>query len=560
EWRMNGDLRENCRLLDEKLHRAVNPDMHVRFFRTFSRDAAVYYVDGLISTDFMQHYLLSPLQNAAETASSGEIAGCIRQRVALCEVEAFFDVREIVAQLVSGHAVVLTDGMDGALSFDVRGAVRRGISPPLTESVVRGPHQGFNESIRDSITLLRRILPTPELIGEMRQIGDAIPVSLCVMYLQNAVDESSLSRLKARLEEVHIDHVLSIGALEQLLEDHPFSLLPQCVMTERPDRAASMLLEGQIVLLLDGSPQVLVLPASLLHLLHTPDDTSSRWLYGTFMRLIRLLGLLCALMLPALFVAFVTFHPSIRQRCSHDSESQAEVPLSVPLEMLLMLIMVNLVGEASIRVPSLTGSTLGTVSGLILGQAAVEAKLVHPLLIIVVAVSSLGSYAVPDYSLGLAVRIGQLLLLAAGSIFGVYGIVLFMTALCVRLCSLTSLGAPFAAPLSPPRVHNPDLLTRHRWQRWRTWLGSAENNTAHRQNAWRDRRGQYAANPKRRAGRGRQNALIGLLSAVSMCHWLRSCCPFAGAPRGGFLPRVCCRGCASTALFGCSCAERTRGR
>ena len=214
---MNGDLRENCRLLDEKLHRAVNPDMHVRFFRTFSRDAAVYYVDGLISTDFMQHYLLFPLQNAAETASSGEIAGCIRQRVALCEVEAFFDVREIVAQLVSGHAVVLVDGMDGALSFDVRGAVRRGISPPLTESVVRGPHQGFNESIRDSITLLRRILPTPELIGEMRQIGDAIPVSLCVMYLQNAVDESSLSRLKARLEEVHIDHVLSIGALEQLL-------------------------------------------------------------------------------------------------------------------------------------------------------------------------------------------------------------------------------------------------------------------------------------------------------------------------------------------------------
>lgn len=443
---MNGDLRENCRLLDEKLHRAVNPDMHVRFFRTFSRDAAVYYVDGLISTDFMQHYLLSPLQNAAETASSGEIAGCIRQRVALCEVEAFFDVREIVAQLASGHAVVLADGMDGALSFDVRGAVRRGISPPLTESVVRGPHQGFNESIRDSITLLRRILPTPELIGEMRQIGDAIPVSLCVM-------------------------------------------------TERPDRAASMLLEGQIVLLLDGSPQVLVLPASLLHLLHTPDDTSSRWLYGTFMRLIRLLGLLCALMLPALFVAFVTFHPQALPAALLTSilESQAEVPLSVPLEMLLMLIMFNLVGEASIRVPSLTGSTLGTVSGLILGQAAVEAKLVHPLLIIVVAVSSLGSYAVPDYSLGLAVRIGQLLLLAAGSIFGVYGIVLFMTALCVRLCSLTSLGAPFAAPLSPPRAHNPDLLTRHPlWQqRWRTWLGSAENNmrSRGRMRGW-DRRGQ----------------------------------------------------------------------
>lgn len=476
---MSGDLQANCRLLDERLHRAVNPDMHVRFFRTFSRDAAVYYVDGLISTDALQHYLLFPLQSAANEGASDDVSICVRQRVALCDVAAFFDVREIANQLVSGHAVVLAEGMEGALSFDVRGAVRRGISPPLTESVVMGPHQGFNESIRDNITLIRRILPTPELIGEMRQLGDEIPVSLCVLFLQNAVDEGNLSRLKARLDALHVDHVLSIGALEQLLEDHPFSLLPQSILTERPDRAASMLLEGQIVLLLDGSPQALVLPASLLHLLHTPDDTSSRWMYGTFMRLIRLLGLLCALLLPALFVAFVTFHPQALPSALLTSilESQADVPLPVPLEMLLMLVMFNLVGEASTRVPSLTGSTLGTVSGLILGQAAVEAKLVHPLLIIVVAVSSLGSYAVPDYSLGLAVRIGQLLLLAAGSIFGVYGIVLFMTALCVRLCSLTSLGAPFGAPLSPPRSHNPDLLTRQPlWrQRWRTWLGSADS-------------------------------------------------------------------------------------
>lgn len=275
------------------------------------------------------------------------------------------------------------------------------------------------------------------------------------------------------------------------MEDAPFSLLPQCLLTERPDRAVSMLLEGQIVLLLDGSPQALVLPISMMHLLHTPDDTSSRWLYGTFMRLIRLLGLFCALLLPALFVAFVTFHPQALPAALLTSilESQAEVPLSVPLEMLLMLVMFNLVGEASTRVSSLTGSTLGTVSGLILGQAAVEAKLVHPLLIIVVAVASLGSYAVPDYSLGLAVRIGQLLFLGVGSIFGVYGIVLFMTALCVYLCSLESLGAPFAAPIAPPRRHNPDLLTR--WPIWyqksQTWLGRAKKKTADSTRRW-DRR------------------------------------------------------------------------
>jgi len=372
--------------------------------------------------------------------------------------------------------VVFVDGMDSAQGFDVRLFVRRGISPPLTEQVVLGPHEGFNESLRDCITLIRRILPTPDLIGEMRTIGDRYPSGLCVMYLHGVADESTLSRVKARLDGIRTDHVLSIGALQQLLEDRPYALLPQCILTERPDRAASMLLEGQIVLLFDGASQVLVLPASIWHMLHTPDDTSARFQYGTFMRLIRLLGMFCALLLPGLFVAFVTFHPEALPVALLTSilESQASVPFSIPVETLVMLIMFNLIGEAATRVPAIVGGTLGTVSGLILGQAAVEAHLVHPLLLIVVAVASLGSYAVPDYSLGIALRIGQLAMVLAGSVFGVYGMVLFLAAGSVRLCSLTSLGSPFAAPYAPGRAHNPDGIIRAPlWmQRWHTWLSA----------------------------------------------------------------------------------------
>lgn len=487
---LHASLEENCVALDARLHRDINPDVHVRFFRTFGCNAVVYFLDGLVSTDMLQHYLLMPLQKQTEKQVD-DVAQAVRQCVHLSGVSMCYVLQDVVTQLMNGHALVMVDGVAGAFSFDATLFVRRGISPPLTENVVMGPHQGFNESLRDCVTLLRRMLPTPDLIGELRTIGDAIPTSLCILYLHDAVDTVCLQRVKARLDAIHTEYVMSIGALEQWMEDAPFSLLPQCLLTERPDRAVSMLLEGQIVLLLDGSPQALVLPISMMHLLHTPDDTSSRWLYGTFMRLIRLLGLFCALLLPALFVAFVTFHPQALPAALLTSilESQAEVPLSVPLEMLLMLVMFNLVGEASTRVSSLTGSTLGTVSGLILGQAAVEAKLVHPLLIIVVAVASLGSYAVPDYSLGLAVRIGQLLFLVVGSIFGVYGIVLFMTALCVYLCSLESLGAPFAAPIAPPRRHNPDLLTR--WPIWyqksQTWLGRAKKKTADSTRRW-DRR------------------------------------------------------------------------
>ncbi len=476
---MTPSIRKNRRLMSDALHQEINPDMHVRHFCVYGEEASLYYTEGLCSADFLQHYVLTPLMALRDASPDGPFEEALRQVVYDPDVKAANTVEEAVALVMTGSAVVFVDGMDCALGFDVRSFVRRGISTPQTEQVVLGPHEGFNESLRDCITLIRRILPTPDLIGELRTIGDRYPVGLCVMYLHGVADASSLARVKARLDGVRTDHVLSIGALQQLIEDRPHALLPQCILTERPDRAASMLLEGQIVLLLDGSSQALVLPASIWHLLHTPDDTSARFQYGTFMRLIRLIGLLCALLLPGLFVAFVTFHPEALPVTLLTSilESQASVPFSIPVETLVMLIMFNLIGEAATRVPAVVGSTLGTVSGLILGSAAVDAHLVHPLLLIVVAVASLGSYAVPDFSLGIALRIGQLLMVLAGSIFGVYGMVIGIAAGTVHLCSLTSLGSPFAAPLSPSRAHNPDGLTRAPlWmQRWRTWLSASHD-------------------------------------------------------------------------------------
>ena len=472
-------IEDNRRAMDAALCRDINPDMHVRHFCVFGREASLYYAEGLCSIDFLQHYVLTPLTALRDAPLPADLTEAICRAVYNAGVQEAHTVEEAVTQTLTGRAVVFADGMQGALGFDVRAFVHRSVSPPRTEQVVLGPHEGFNESLRDCITLVRRMLPTPELIGEMRPIGGKYPVGMCIMYLRGVADEDNLTRLRSRLEGVRTDHVLSIGALQQLLEDRPYALLPQCILTERPDRAASMLLEGQIVLLLDGSSQALVLPGSIWHLIHTPDDTSARLPYGAFMRLIRLLGLLCAMLLPGLFVAFVTFHPEALPVTLLTSilESQASVPFSIPLETFVMLIMFNLIGEAATRVPSVVGSTLGTVSGLILGQAAVEAKLVHPLLLIVVAVASLGSYAVPDYSLGIALRIGQLAMVAAGSIFGVYGMVLFIAACTVHLTSLTSLGSPFCAPISPKRARNPDGLIRGPiWtQRWRTWLSAADD-------------------------------------------------------------------------------------
>ena len=465
--------------MDARLYRSVNPDMKRRDMRIYRRHAAVYFVDGLVSTDFLQHYLLTPCMEHGDEHLEGDLEDAIRRLAPVSDVDRADTFPDALRELMNGKAVLLADGLACALCFDIRFFVRRGISPPLTESVINGPHQGFNESIRDNITMIRRMLPVASLIGDMVTVGDAIPTAVTVMYLADAVDEGLLARVKRRLSNIRVDHVLSIGALAQLMEDRPYALLPQCCLTERPDRAVSFLLEGQIVLVMDGSPQILAVPVSIFHLLHTPDDASMRWQYGTLARVIRLLGALCTLLLPGLFVALTLYHPEALPVAMLTAimESKAAVPLSIPAEMLLMLLMLNLISEAAIRIPGMVGSSLGTVSGLILRQAAVNANLVHPLMIIVVAVASLGNYALPDHSLTMAFRIGQLVFLFAAWVGGVYGVMLAVCAVAIRVGGLRSFGSPYLAPVTPMRVHNPDLVVRMPiWrQRLRAWTGDVQH-------------------------------------------------------------------------------------
>lgn len=490
--RFCAELKRNLALMDALLSRPVNPDMNLRRFRVFGRDAAVFFVDGMVSGESLQRFLLTPciLHRSDETPT--DLANAVLDILPLSETDKTEDLHAAASQLMDGKAVLLVDGLTCALVFDIRAYVRRGISAPLTESVVNGPHEGFNESLRDNVTLLRRILRTPKLIGEAMTVGIEAPVGIEMMYLDGVADPACVKKMKARLHGVNADHVLSIGVLQQLIEDEPFSFLPQCCLTERPDRAASFLLEGQIVVVMEGSPQILAMPISIFHLFHTPDDTSMRWQTGSFLRLLRWIGALCTLLLPALFVSCVIYHPEVLPvtLLTAVMEAQTAVPLSIPAEMLLMLFMFNLIGEAATRVPGVVGSSLGTVSGLILGQAAVEARLIHPLLIIVVAVASLGSYAIPDYALSLAFRMGQLAFVAVSCVFGVYGMVLLASVCVVRICGMTSLDSPFAAPAAPKRRHNPDLYLR--WPIWHqrlyTWLAapSVHSRISGRMRRWED--------------------------------------------------------------------------
>ena len=246
------------------------------------------------------------------------------------------------------------------------------------------------------------------------------------------------------------------------MEDRPFSLLPQCLLTERPDRAASCLIDGQFVILADNSPYALAAPITLFHLLHASDDMFMRWQYATLLRLIRFAGVLLALLLPGLYVALTLHHTHLvpLTLLLSIAETRADVPFTILMEVLIMEFSFYLINEAGTRIPSQIGSTVSIVGALVLGQAAVSASIISPILVILVAITGLGNYAAPNYGFGLSIVLYRVLFVLAGAALGLYGVLLMLVALSVRLCGIHSFGVPYLAPVAPKRPHGPDILLR----------------------------------------------------------------------------------------------------
>lgn len=473
------NLEKNLKALQQRLHLDVNDDVVLRRFSALGQDCALLYVEGLSDGEQMAQHILRPMMNSPLFLSGRSAAEQAMQNVlTVPEAESGTEVSPALDDLLRGLCLVLIDGCDQALRIDLRAYARRPVSNPRNETVVVGPHDAFNETLRDNLTLLHRRLPSPNFVCQLRKVGTETPGQAALCYLDGVCPRETVEELQRRLDGVELDYVLTSGTLEQLIEDDPYAPLPQVVGTERPDRAVSFLMEGQAVLLLDGSPRALALPVSLWHLFHAPDDSYMRWQYGTFMRLLRLLGALVTLLLPAVFVSLVVYHPITIPMTLLTSimQSRTNVPINLFEETLLMVAVFALINESAIRIPGMMGSSLGLVSTLILGTAAVDAGLVSPLLIIVVALSGLGSYAMPNYPLSFAFRMGQVVLLLAAGITGISGLCYAVVMLLCWVAAMESLGQPFLAPGSPRRTHNPDLLLRAPTfrQRLRTYLSNPE--------------------------------------------------------------------------------------
>lgn len=455
------DFAANMHLIDAAMHIPLCEDAVKRPFSIAGKQAALYFVDGMIDNERIAHYVLQPCQQAHLDAVTPE--SLMQTLLPVGSVAHTQQLSQALQRIYSGDAAIICEGLDGAVICDIKGYAKRSVTKPQNENVVEGPQEGFTETLRDNIVLLRRIMRTPQLISRAVMLGSRIETRASVLYLDGVAEEDTVQEVLRRLSGCNVDYVSSLGMLSQLIEDDPMSLLPQTILTERPDRAASFLLSGQVLIALDNAPQMLCVPISVLHLFHAPDDSALKWQYGTFLRFLRLVGLASALLAPALFVALTMHHTEgiPLSLLTSVQEAQSRMPIGIFPATLLMLIIFSLINEACTRVPSVMGGSLGVVSALILGQAAVQADIVNPQLIVMVALSGLGSFVVPDYPATIALRILQLLLVIAGALAGYFGVVLTLFLLLLHALSRRSLKVPLFAPIAPRRTDNPDLIARY---------------------------------------------------------------------------------------------------
>lgn len=464
--------------LRDNLRASVNTDVVTRRVSIAGFSAALMYLDGMVNVEMLNFHVLDAAMKTIPY--QGDVAGRIDwltgTALTVSSLKTVEQMDQVVVSILTGDAALLVDGCGIAIMIDAKGFTKRSIEKPVNETVIIGPHEAFVENMKVNMTMLRRIIMSPRLVGEQVQVGTGIPTSCLIVYLDGVANEQILTELRRRLSNVNFDVLISSGELEQLIEDSPFSLLPQVVMTERPDRAASFLISGMAVVMLEGSPMVFGVPATLMHLLHTPDLNNMRFPYGAYKRLVILAGLLFTTLLPAMYVSIAQFHNDVLPLALMTSmyETESRIPIPLIYELIFLSFGFDLILEAASRMPGVLASGLGTVSALILGQAVVAADLVSPLVIVVVALSGLGTLMLPEYSMSVAMRLLQMVLLLAAAVGGVFGILLMLIFLGIEACSTTSLGVPLMWSYSPGRMHNPDNVERYPiWQqRIRSYLAN----------------------------------------------------------------------------------------
>ncbi len=442
------NLFQNCGdIVKRKFPVGVNKDiwLYVMYIDDMTNRALIE--DRIIETLMIEIRKIPPNQ---ENFNYNLFKELIDGAVTTADIKENDDLDDACTEILSGNTLLLIDGFSTGIIVSTKGFPKRGVSEPDTEVAVQGPKEAFAESFRINTVLIRRRIRDTNLKIEQIKVGRRSKTDVGIVYINDIVRPEILEEAKKRIDEINIDAILDSGYIEQLIEDDYLSPFPQIQLTERPDKAVSALLEGRIVIIVDNTPFVLILPTVLASFYQSSEDYYQRWEIMSFVRIIRYMAGFIAISLPGLYIATVVYHPSMipTQLLFKIVESRGDVPIPAVFEVLLMEIAFETLREAGIRLPSAIGSTLGIVGGIIIGQAAVDAGLVSPIVVIIVSLTGLCSFSIPNISLVSGFRIMKYIVIFFSAILGLFGFWVSMLLILVQLVALKSFGIPFMFPFT----------------------------------------------------------------------------------------------------------------
>lgn len=453
---ISSDIKKNLDTLQSIL--CKSSDVIIREFN-FGHDrrasGALIYIDGMIDKDVIHKNILQPLMYDTlmfaqkDPMDFTNIDAVKKNLLTVSDMLKVSFFGDLLDHLLSGGTILLVDGSKEALVINAKKWESRGVDEPETESVVRGPREGFTENLKVNTALLRRKIKDPDLCLETVKIGDKTKTEVCIAYLKSIANPRLIDEIRIRLNRIKTDAILESGYIEQFIEDAPFSNFSTVADSEKPDRVAAKILEGRAAILVDGTPFVLTMPMLFIESFQSAEDYYSRTIFSSFIRLLRFLAYAVSILAPSTYVALTVFHQELipTELLISIAAGREPVPFPAVLEAVFMLVTFDILREAGVRLPKPVGPAVSIVGALVLGESAVSAGLISPIMVIIVATTAIASFVVPAQTDSSTIL--RYIYLTLAGFAGGFGILMGLLITLMHLASLRSFGTPYLSPIAP---------------------------------------------------------------------------------------------------------------
>ncbi|MFP7477229.1 spore germination protein [Terribacillus saccharophilus] len=457
-------LNKNVTYIENQFLYGTNYDFVSRELCGSSGKYHIFYYSTIVDMKQLHEHIVTPLLESKKDNPIDRI-------LTVSNISTVKNMDDVEKGINAGSVLIFKEGSRESFEAKIDDFKHRAVEKPENEKTVKGPKESFTESLPTNVSLFRKQIPSKDMIVENVSVGTRPSTSVSLVYARDLVNDKVLENIKQRIKKITVDNIRNIEVLEQFLEERPHSLFPTMLYTERPDNAANYIAEGFIAILMDNSSSCLIAPATIWSFFHSPEDRYLRWAFGNFSRLIRAGAYFITLFVSASYVAITNFHSQLVpiDLLLAIAASRERVPMPIVFEILLMEVAFELIREAGVRIPSPLGPTIGIVGALILGQAAVEANIVSPIVVIIVALSGLSSFTAANYSINHTLRISRFIFIVAASFYGLLSLLGAILLWVAYVVSIDSFGVSYYSPATPSTRSPRDtffrmILKKEKWR------------------------------------------------------------------------------------------------